>query len=239
LSRAKGDGKALVGKKGRFETDLEPIIFLSGVDGSGKTTLATSLVKALENKGLEANYVWYRWTAFFSYPLLALCRALGYTKRNGYLVLREYHRNGAIATLWAFLYPLDYVLCSLAKIRTMRKKNSVTVFDRFVPDIIADVIFQTRINILKNFVGKILLYHLKRENFLGIILDVNEEVAISRKDDIPYRNYVEFRRPIYRILAHMMGWRILDGCRPVEENVRKILEMIDLGSKQIHYCNWQ
>ena len=213
----------------RFEAELESIIFLSGIDGSGKTTLAKSLVEALKNKGIEVNYVWYRWTAFFSYPLLALCRALGYTKRQRYLVVREYHRNVAIATLWAILYPLDYVLCSLAKIRIMRKANSVIVFDRFIPDMIADVIFQTRINILKRFVGKIIISHLKRENFLGIILDVNEEVAISRKDDIPHRNYVGFKRPIYRMLAHMMGWRVLNGCRSVEENVTEILEMIDLG----------
>ena len=208
---------------------MESIIFLSGIDGSGKTTLAKSLVESLESRGLAADYVWYRWTAFFSYPLLALCRALGYTKREGYLVVREYYRNGAIASLWAILYPLDYVLCSLVKIRTMRRTNSVVVFDRFIPDIIADVIFQTRINILKKFVGKILLSHLKRENFLGIILDVNEEVALSRKDDIPTRNYVEFKRSIYRVLAHAMGWRVLDGCRSVEENVRKIMGMIDFG----------
>jgi len=210
---------------------LESIIFLSGIDGSGKTTLAKSLVEALENKGFEVDYVWYRWTAFFSYPLLALCRVLGYTKKKGYLVVREYHRNAAIAALWAILYPLDYTLCSLAKIRITRKANSVIVFDRFIPDIIADVIFQTRINILKKFVGKIILSHLKKEIFLGIILDVNEEVAISRKDDIPNQNYVEFKRPIYRILAHMMGWRILDGCNSVDENVRRILEMIDLGQE--------
>ena len=208
---------------------MESIIFISGIDGSGKTTLAKSLVEALKNKGVEVDYVWYRWTAFFSYPLLALCRALGYTKRQRYLVVREYHRNAAIATLWAILYPLDYVLCSLAKIRITRKANSVIVFDRFIPDIIADVIFQTRINILKKFVGKIILSHLRRKNFFGIILDVNEEVAISRKDDIPNRNYVEFKRPIYHILAHMMGWRILNGCNPVYENVRRILEMINLG----------
>lgn len=208
---------------------MEPIIFLSGIDGSGKTTLAKSLVEALENKGLEVDYVWYRWTAFFSYPLLALCRALGYTKRQQYLVVREYHRNVAIATLWAILYPLDYILCSLAKIRIMRKANSVIVFDRFIPDMIADVISQTRINILKKFVGRIILSHLKNESFWGIILDVNEEVALSRKNDIPNRNYVEFKRPIYRRLAHMMGWRILNGCDSVDENVGNILEIIGLA----------
>lgn len=207
------------------------IVFLSGIDGSGKTTLARSLVRAIENKGIEVDFVWYRWTAFFSYPLLGLCRALGYTKKNGYIVTREYYRNGAVAKLWATFYPLDYVLCSLAKIWTIRKMNSVIVFDRYIPDMITDVILQTRINILRRFMGRIVLSPLRKKGFLGIILDVDGKIAISRKNDIPSRSYVESRRPIYRTLAEMMGWRVLDGCKPAEENAGSILEMLDLNAE--------
>lgn len=96
---------------------------------------------------------------------------------------------------------------------------------------IADVIFQAQIDILKKFVGKILLCHLKRADFLGIIIDVDEEVALSRKDDIPSRNYIALKRPIYLALARRMNWTVLDGCNSVEENAREILELLSHDQK--------
>lgn len=202
------------------------IIILSGIDGAGKTTLAKRLVKELKVQKQKVRYVWYRWAAFLSYPLLAICKVLNYTKKRETITIREYYRNRGISVIWSFLYPLDYFFCSLTKLRRIRKENSIIVFDRYLPDIIADVTFQTQINLLNTIIGEILLSYLSREMFLGIVLDVSEEVALSRKEEIPSKEYVEIRRSIYLTIAKALDWEILDGTKPVEYNLRKVLEML-------------
>lgn len=205
--------------------NLNTVIFISGIDGAGKTTLAKEVVEKLREEGIEAAYIWYRWTALISYPLLLLCRLLGYTHRSKSLTLREYYRNKAIAFLWSFLYPFDYVFCSALKLLTFRQQD-IIVIDRFVPDILVDVIFQTRINILDSFIGRVALSYLEKGNFKGVFIDIDEKTAMSRKDDIPFEEYVRFRRPIYLKLANAMGWKVLDGCRPPKKNVKEILRMM-------------
>ncbi|RLG16008.1 hypothetical protein DRN63_04720, partial [Nanoarchaeota archaeon] len=44
------------------------IIAICGIDGSGKTTQIRLLKKYLRRKGFRAKCVWFRWTAFLSYP---------------------------------------------------------------------------------------------------------------------------------------------------------------------------
>jgi len=37
------------------------IIYISGIDGCGKTTQAKVLVQDLERKGVKTEYIWLRW----------------------------------------------------------------------------------------------------------------------------------------------------------------------------------
>ena len=50
------------------------IICLSGVDGSGKTTLSKMLANELHKKGFNVSYVWMRYNHYLTKPLLGFCR---------------------------------------------------------------------------------------------------------------------------------------------------------------------
>lgn len=201
-------------------------VFISGIDGSGKTTLAKKLVKKLRGSGIDTEYMWWRWTAFFSYPLLALCRVLRYTEKREKAVVRKYYLNEAIAFLWSVLYPLDYLFCIFFKIQIAKRKNSVIVIDRFIPDVIADVTVQSGIDVRRTLVGRLLISYLNKERFKGIIMDIDIETSIERKDDIPSSSYVEDRQPIYRDLAKKMNWKTIDGSKELKENIRKVMEYL-------------
>jgi len=210
---------------------MSKILFLSGVDGSGKTTHARLLVLYLLKKGARVRLTWMRWFAFFSYPLLAICRILGLTKRfsKTSIPIREYWRYRPIAIAWFHLYLLDYLLYFISKIVFSR---GIIVADRFALDVLVDVVYDTHINALKHLFGRffpLFIYRLMKKGIIrGVIIIVDAETAFKRKSDIPSRSYITFRIPVYLSLARFMGLQVIEGINDVTTNFRKILKALGL-----------
>jgi hypothetical protein len=99
--------------------------------------------------------------AFFSYPLLLVCRFLGYTKcLHGSLKKREYYRNRVVARLWLNFFLLDYALYVVGK--RLYARDVLLVVDRFILDALIDVMYDTHINPFKTIMGRFLFLFLCR-----------------------------------------------------------------------------
>ena len=53
------------------------------------------------------------------------------------------------------------------------------------------------------------------------LLDIPEEIAYERKDDVPSIEYLSDRRSIYLDVAERSGMRVLDGRKSVTELVEE------------------
>jgi len=204
---------------------LKPeIIFFSGPDGSGKTTQAKMVTASLLERGLRARYVWMRWFAFLSYPLLGVCKLLGYTIRERCQPIRKYYRNRAIAHLWLQIFLLDYII--YVYLKRLYGKDEVLVVDRFMPDIFVDVIYDTRLNPLKSIIGKFFLLsmvRLLRGRAKGFLMYIDFKTAVERRDDIPSASYILFRIPLYLRLANYLGIPVLHGGKSIQENFNIVM----------------
>ena len=58
------------------------IIYISGIDGCGKTTQARLLVDNLRNSGVDAEYIWLRWDPSFRKVFVFLKSLVGKNKRK-------------------------------------------------------------------------------------------------------------------------------------------------------------
>jgi len=208
------------------------VIAICGIDGSGKTTQIKLLEKYLKRRGFKVKRVWLRWTAFLSYPFLALCRLLGYTKwktisrSNVRYVERRFYMNRALARLWPWLFTLDTFIHSTFKIEARRILGYTILCDRFIPDIIVDLICETRDYQLPNrLVGRLLLSLIHKDSKL-VIMDVDEVTAYNRKYDIPSIDYIKERRKLYLTLAKALGMPIINGKREVNKVHKDILEVL-------------
>jgi thymidylate kinase len=127
------------------------IIYLTGIDGCGKTTVVDWLAKTLRSKGYPVTVLWLRFNHVLSKPLLGLCRIMGLTTyriekgvRVGY---HEFQDSPVISRLFIVLQYLDAALVRWFRIGPrLLRKNQIIILDRYVYDILIDLMVDTGID---------------------------------------------------------------------------------------------
>ena len=121
-------------------------IIISGIDGSGKTSVINELQQALEHQGISVSYIWMRYNHYTVKCLNAVARLLGLSVKV----------HNAMGDGWEHrLYKMPwfckiYVRCSLldnwiARWKVLRLKSDIVICDRWVNDILIDLGAEGRI----------------------------------------------------------------------------------------------
>lgn len=177
-------------------------ICLSGNDGVGKTTQAFLLKRYLEQKGLGTVVIWGRWPALFSYAPIFIGKLLGLNKKvilnsNGAVRgVHVYQRMPPIAKSWSLLMLFDAIIFKFVRVNWLKLKYDVIILDRFLPDILADIAYETgNLDITETFVGKAYL-NVANRLATNLILDAPEVIIFSRKSEVPISE-LQVKRRIY------------------------------------------
>jgi dTMP kinase len=208
------------GKRGIF------VCFI-GIDGSGKTTLAKLLVAALQKEGVESRYVYNGITPFISRPFTLLAQALFLRDKDFYRDYRDYSQKKRrllqtpiLSQGYQYLILLDHFLQSMLKIRLPLLRGRNIICDRYIYDT-----WITHLAVDMNYSREKLTLMLKRslsllpQPDLVFLVDVPEEIACQRKQDIPSLDYLRERRRVYLEVAQEQEMSILDGCQSLDELV--------------------
>ena len=145
------------------EPAIPNVIYIMGIDGSGKTTVSEHIAEALRNRGNEVEVRWLRFNHVISKPLLGLCKLLGLTRYeniNGIRVgYHEFYRSRIIAWLFVYFQYLDAVRATRLHVSSgTGNKHRVLILDRFVYDILIDLMIDTHIEKLdQTWIGRKLL----------------------------------------------------------------------------------
>lgn len=201
-------------------------VCFTGIDGSGKTTLAKKLTSFLKEKNLPAIYVYGRFKLIFTKPMVLFANKLflknhdisrNYTVYvNKKKALFRKHKIGAIFYLYALL--ADYLLQLLIKVVVPLLMGKIVVCDRYIYDtIITDIAVDMNLSRgqVISLIDKCFLFFPKPS--ITFIVDVPEHVAQSRKNDIPCMEYLKDRRIMYLELAKHYKMTMLDGKKKPEE----------------------
>lgn len=197
------------------------LVCLVGIDGAGKTSHARRFV-AESLPSAKSRYLWLRETnSFFSIPFMALCRVLGLTEvhhlRNGVTwTEHRYYRNKAVATIWPWIQLVDAVILLAFMVYIPIMRGSVLVCDRFLHDLLVDLMADTDSDDLhERMVGRLML-RLVPQGSLVFMLDVDEPTILMRKSDIPSMQYLRRRRQLYRLIASYLDLPSVDCSQPVD-----------------------
>lgn len=165
------------------------IVFLTGVDGSGKTFFARQLIDALTSRGFRVIHVWSRFNNYLSKPLLAIARGMGlnyYETRDGVKIgYHDFEKNPIIAFLFVWLQLFDVWIASVAKFWTplIFKDHVLIVSDRGPHDTLMDVVLDTgKEDLPYTFLGKLYCRAIPFRHKILFINRKREKIESSRPD---------------------------------------------------------
>jgi thymidylate kinase len=206
------------------------LIYITGIDGSGKSTVSEHLATVLRDEGYTVDILWLRFNHVISKPLLGLCRLLGYTKyettdgiRVGY---HDFYRSFIISFLFIAFQYLDAVRVKYTKILPLlRKENHVLILDRYVYDILIDIAVDTRIeHLLSSRIGRRFKQLLPDESKTILVLRSLSDVLEARPEGKVDRNF-ESRFNFYEKLGNEDNINVI-------ENTSSLIELLS-SAKQI------
>lgn len=210
------------------------LICFTGIDGSGKTTLSRKVARCLSDRGECALYVYGRTVPAFS-RLLMIAGRRTFLRRHD--IWRDYAgytmdkkralRNSLLARAYRFSVWTDTLAQALLNIEIPLLLSRTVVCDRYVFDtVINDV--AVHLDYDAESIERCLapIVQLFPEPDHVFLIDLPEEVAMGRKDDVPHIDYLRERRELYLLTAQLYPMFKLDGTKAPEALLGEVLAQL-------------
>ena len=210
-------------------------ICFHGIDGSGKTSQATALLEKFQAAGIKSKYVWIGWSPTILKPITKVIKRSVFRKKevraDDYLnvkqVKKEYFKNTRFKALWYSYVLIDYYSQIFIKIILPKLFGNTIICDRYVHDVLIglSINFGWRMDELKDKYRDVLVKIFPVPD-VTIFIDIPEDVAFKRKDDIPAVEFLYDRRNVYLELFKSLDVNIIDGDRSFNEIHNEIIKII-------------
>lgn len=210
------------------------IICFTGIDGSGKTTLAKYLTDELHRRGVDTRYVYGRYQPAALRPLMYLGKLLFFRNKNMFQDYSDYagskkeaaREHTLLARLYQRLLFWEYALQLTFRVSLpVTILNRTLVCDRYIIDtVVTDLAVDFHYS--EEEVEEVIreMYGRFPRPDVTFLIDLPEEIAMERKDDTPSVQYLEERRRLYLMSAETVGAVVLDGSLPRETIRESVLQ---------------
>ncbi len=216
------------------------IIYLSGIDGCGKTTQAKMLVNELQKNMVDAEYVWLRWEPSFR-KVIGLFKSIKTkdlkkthfkketienAKQDDWLIFkRKVLSMPTIRRLWLLYACFDYY--SSCQKHFSKLTSQVIVIDRYVHDFIIDqaINMGTAPGDCSTIENNIFLKKIRFPDY-NIILNIPAIEGYKRKNDGTALNYLEDRIPYYKKIFTSGKTKHFNGLDDIERLSKKIQQWV-------------
>ncbi|REE28986.1 dTMP kinase [Methanothermobacter defluvii] len=208
------------------------LISFSGIDGSGKTTLARHVTTLLRRHGIKCNYVYGRLEPRLLKPFIFIGRRIFLRNKDMFNDYEDYSnqkrkgikKHSFLFKIYFYIMVLDYLIQLFLRIKIqLFLGNSIIcdryIFDTVINDFAVDMEYTT--NDMKKKIDKFFRFFPKPA--LAFFIDVPEDIAFKRKNDTPSLKYLEERTAKYRFLASEYDMITLDGSEDLEK-IKKLIE---------------
>jgi hypothetical protein len=212
-------------------------VIISGIDGSGKTTVIEELRRRLEGRGLSTQYVWLRYNHILVKPVHALCRLIGLTRpyvEDGRKVWRhEFYRCRPFCSAYIGLTWLDSRLGRLKmKLRLAGKRPDVVVCDRWVWDILIDLAVDAHRPALLDGPWRGRFARILPRGHRQYLIVRAAAAVLDARPEMKHDPDLALRRELYQRLEAIPGIVPIDNNGPVAATVDAILRDLASVGKQ-------
>ncbi len=228
--------------------DIFRLINVIGIDGAGKTTLAKQLAETLKKENSAVRYAYCQYFAKLLYPIKLVARWTVMRHTNEFKNYKNYNqtkqgtsrKHPVLAGIYTLVWLVDYLIQIFFKVSVPLYMGRQLVVDRYIYDIAVNLSLTSGKNVeyAKKLIDWSFWFAPRPEQVFYI--DLPEETAMQRKDDIQDISYLQERRKRYLWLAKEYGFTILDGTKPkscVLKDAVSILKPVAQKKKNILYVH--
>jgi hypothetical protein len=197
-------------------TVVSRIIGVTGVDGSGKTTLTNWLREELRTRGHVPGFVWSRFNNYVSLPFLAATRLSGHNVYREHAGVRMgFHDFERLPLLLRYLFvglqAVDVNVATLFKISRPSRRAAVTICERGPWDTLVDVAADTALDTLADpFMARLFCGQVAWRTDM-VLIDRNADLIETSRPELKFDIKLRTRQQLYRKLAEIGGWKILEN----------------------------
>lgn len=213
------------------------ILYFTGIDGAGKTTVINKLKETcLKDRNVEV--VWGRYTPRLVRFITSIVKrkkissSMNYNgmSEKDYSSWKQFKKTklkSNIIKKSVFAFQVFDYMFQVRKIENKIKKNKdVLIIDRYILDFLVDQSINYG-NITDWFLSKYLLKKLNKIKSIFFI-DIPIEIAFKRKKDIPSLEYLDDRKKVYLSFSKICNnIRIISNDRDIKETIKNINNIIE------------
>lgn len=210
--------------------NLPRFIYITGCDGTGKTTQARLLLAQLQSAGVKTRHVWLRFPFFFSLPLMAYARLRSYSwvevsdgVRHGYW---DFRRSWLMKNVFPWVLLVDAALAGLWKIYIPLWMGRTVVCERFVLDMLVDLAVAFKDQYFYSGVPGILFFRLLPASAKIVLLDLDPATIMKRRADLVADRLLDERREAFRKLGISYRLTVLSSFPTISQVNHEVLEQL-------------
>jgi len=209
-------------------------VIISGIDGSGKTTIIEGVRKELHSRGKSTCYVWLRYNHVLVKPIHAIGRLVGLSRRRsneeGKIVWHhEFYRCRPFCGLYILLTYVDSLLGRLRIWNIARRaKPDVFICDRWVLDILIDLVIDTRRPALLRGGWPKMFTSILPENTRQYLIKRDAKDILDARPEYCQDREFRFRQIIYDRLEKQEGVTVINNNRSVSDAAELIVRDVDI-----------
>lgn len=204
-------------------------IIISGIDGSGKSTIINETKRGLESEGKQVGYIWLRFNHYLTKCMHAIARVIGLSVKvhneMGDVWQHRLYKNQAFCSLYIVTTFLDSWVSRL-KYNKMAKGNDVVICDRWITDILVDLATKTHREDFLNSRWPARFLRILPKNTKMFVVVRNQEALMDCRLENRVDPDFQLRLGIYQELCKKDYVTIIDNNGTIENSVKQIIQKL-------------
>ena len=213
---------------GRVHKPIKCVV-ISGIDGSGKTTIINSLNDSLKKDGYKVSYIWLRFNHYITKFMHAFARISGLSckvkNEMGDVWQHRFYKSRMFCKVYILSTYLDSWISRL-KYNRVAGKSDVVICDRWITDILVDLATKTHdISLINGKWARRFINIMPKQHRLFLIfrnIDSLLECRLENRVDPDFN----FRLKVYETLMTQPFIFPVDNNGTIDNSVKQVKEKI-------------
>ena len=207
-------------------------IIISGVDGSGKTTVIEGVRKQLEADGKKVGYIWMRYNFRLIRILHAIAKITGLSYKEktgmGLMWLHRFYKSKLFCWFYIRCSYIDNWMARKKPVRLAKAKElDYVICDRWVNDIVIDLGSEThKMDILDSKWYKKFQSLLPIESFQFVVIRHRQKVLDCRVENT-FNEAFNYRFDLYQKIVEKPEVNMIDNTGTIENYIQQVLNILN------------